>query len=101
MTTSPRAAGKDDDFAAFGIEFGRRAWSVQQGGERAGEEQAEAAADDGERARFAIEGQQAKQQEGCDGGQQFGLVEGYETGNQDPGGNSSHGSDERVLHRES
>jgi hypothetical protein len=29
------------------------------------------------------------------------LVEGYEAGNQDPAGNSSHGSDERVLHRES
>ena len=39
----------------------------------------------------------AQQQKGAGDEQEFGLLEGYETGNQDPRGNGSQGTKQRIL----
>jgi hypothetical protein len=39
----------------------------------------------------------AEQQKGAGNEQEFGLLEGYETGNQDPRGNGSQGTKQRIF----
>jgi hypothetical protein len=61
-------------------------------GQRAGEEQAEAAARPGQDARLAQNRDHAEQEKGAGDDEELELLEGYETGNQDPRGNGSQGT---------
>ncbi len=92
------AAAQDDDFAAFGVELGRRAGGVDQGGERPGEEESQAAAGARQHARAATQGHHAEHQKGGDGEEKLGLLERYEAGNQDARGNGGQRPDQRILH---
>jgi hypothetical protein len=67
-------------------------------GQRAGEEQAQAATGSSEDARPAQNSGYAKYKKRADNGEQFGLLEGYEAGNQDPRGDGSQRTEQRVLH---
>jgi hypothetical protein len=66
---------------------------MRHGGQGAGEEQSQAAADSGESARSTQNRDHAQYEKGADDGQQFELLKGYEAGNQDPRGNSSQGTE--------
>jgi len=96
------AAAQDDDLAAMDIEFGRRTGRVQQGDESARGEQTQTGARGGEPARPAStphpQGENAEDQEGAHGPQQFGFGEWYETRNQDPRSDGSQGPEKRILH---
>jgi hypothetical protein len=67
------------------------------GGCGAGEEQTKAAAGSSEDARMAQNSHHAEQEKCAGDEQEFGLLEGYETGNQDPGGNGSQGTKQWIF----
>jgi hypothetical protein len=91
------ATAENHDFAALGVELGRRTGSVNQSQQCAGTEQAEQAARARQSERPATERQPAQQQKGADLEEQLGLRKGYEAGNQDTRSDDSQGPDERVL----
>src|SRR5207253_791322 len=91
------AAAEDDHFAAFGVEFRRRAGDVGPPDERAGEEESEQATGGGQSAGVAVESHDAERKKGGNGGEQLELRKRYETGNQDARGDGSQGTQKRVL----
>jgi hypothetical protein len=70
---------------------------MHYGGQRAGEEQTKTAAGSREDARMAQHSHHAEQEEKAGNEQEFGLLEGYEAGNQDPRGNGSQGTKQWIF----
>ena len=100
------AAAQDHDLTAFGVQLGWRPGRMQQRDQGPGREQSETAADTSQPPRqpprpagHREDGENAEDQEGADGPQQFRFGEWYEARNQDPRSDGSQGPEERVLQR--